>query len=326
MPTSKPSNLILSVVIPTTGERIDWLQRAVESALFGWQPNSIEILIVLNKNLEKLDTLNYIFANNSDIKILISSPSGASRARNLGLQKAKGDLVRFLDDDDYLYPKIAIKQCKELLISNADISSYAIDLINEDGQQTKTRYPIEENDCIIALSQPARLQIPLSFAYKTSVAQKCTWQENLNLAEDTVWLLNLLSTQNISWIRSNSVVGVWFQHNRSRLSRPRPTHMASIAVADALIKLSNSLSNSHPERNQAIAAGLWNCFIGGFKFNPTKWSQVGKQIILLDKASTPSSRIYKACYQMGLSPIASSWLFLPGFWLLLLIRFLFDKK
>ncbi len=316
---------ILSVIIPTVGQRPQWLERAVKSAIAGWSTSNIEVLIILNKNIKKENEIVQAFSEVTNVKVITALNHGVSHARNVGLDNAKGILIRFLDDDDYLFPDIAVEQCLSLLDSGADMSSYAITLIDETGIQSTIRYPIEEDDCVIALSLPTRLQIPLSFVFKKSSIQNCLWQENLNLAEDAVWLLNLMSMKELSWARSTKSVGVWFQHTQARLSHRRPTHIASSSVALSLIKLSQNI-NCNNARKKAIAAGLWRCFIDGFKYNPLKWSNIAKYASVLDYSSAPNSNIYIYSNRFGVSPLLLSWFLLPIFWGLHGLRLLFEKS
>lgn len=95
----------LSVIIPTIVKDYKLLERAVDSVLSN-RILDIEVVIVndnadaflLPENfLEKYSSNNIIIYQNEGIK-------GAGGARNFGVKKASGELITFLDDDDFLLP------------------------------------------------------------------------------------------------------------------------------------------------------------------------------------------------------------------------------
>src|SRR3546814_8284092 len=69
-----------------------------------------------------------------DIKVIRTETANVSLARNMGIVAAKGNMIRFLDDDDFLIPEIAHQQCMELWLSNADLSTYAGRIEDEFGR------------------------------------------------------------------------------------------------------------------------------------------------------------------------------------------------
>jgi len=98
---------MVSAII-TTKNRLELLKRAFKSVLKQTYSN-IEILIVDDNSndgtkeyceslLEKYDNLKYIYINEKD-------SNGANYARNMGIKKANGEYIAFLDDDDEWYPE-----------------------------------------------------------------------------------------------------------------------------------------------------------------------------------------------------------------------------
>lgn len=320
---------VVSIIIPTAGDRMSWLQRAVDSAIEGWNKDEVEILIVLNKNISALQLIEKMFEKKPEVKVLTSGTAGVSKARNVGLKHASGKLVRFLDDDDYLIPEIAIEQCKSLTISPLEISSYGISLIDSRDNQRGAIYPLDINDCVIALSLPNRLQIPLSFVFKRELIQECKWQEDLNLAEDAVWLLTVLHKKETTWIHSKKIVGIWFQHETLRLSRRYPTEFASMQVAQALINLSENLDKRQllfASRKAAIAKGLWQCYLDGYKYKPLKWIYFAKKAQELDIRSRPNSHAHRVLLNLGFSISLVTSLMLPTTFFFHLKRKIYEKK
>ena len=155
--------------------------------------------------------------------------ANVSAARNHGMSIAGGELVRFLDDDDFLIPDIAVKQCKELQDSDADVSSYAIRIEDESRNVYSTLTQPVTPDFVSGQLSESRIQIPLAHVYRKDLIQKIRWNEKYSVSEDILWLHTVSQQCRINWLKSDDVVGVWYQHAGSRLSyaflRMNPTKL-----------------------------------------------------------------------------------------------------
>lgn len=94
----------ISVIIPTYNPK-DYLWDCLESLeQQNLSKEYFEVIVVLNGEQEPYFSLiterkkNYSF----QLKLLYSTQNGVSRARNLGIEQAKGKYVCFLDDDDMI--------------------------------------------------------------------------------------------------------------------------------------------------------------------------------------------------------------------------------
>ncbi|RPA38332.1 glycosyltransferase family 2 protein [Shewanella frigidimarina] len=95
----------LSVIIPTTVKDSKLLERAIDSVLTNRELD-IEVVIVNDNSdtfllaenfLQKYSSNNISIYQNKGVK-------GAGGARNFGVKQASGELITFLDDDDFLLP------------------------------------------------------------------------------------------------------------------------------------------------------------------------------------------------------------------------------
>lgn len=117
----------ISVVIPTYN-RVRQLKQAVESVLAQTTPVG-EIIVVDDGSKE--DTRRELSAYGDLVTVLVQENSGASVARNLGMRRAKGEWIAFLDDDDMWLPEKTERQM-ELITANPSLglvycSDYAVD-------------------------------------------------------------------------------------------------------------------------------------------------------------------------------------------------------
>jgi glycosyltransferase involved in cell wall biosynthesis len=107
------SGPLVSIVIPCFN-RETLVGRAIESALA--QGPNIEIIVIDDGSTDSSPTKIASYPNVRSVRI---SNSGPSAARNLGLELATGQFVRFLDSDDRL-PTDAVKTLLEVVPQLAD--------------------------------------------------------------------------------------------------------------------------------------------------------------------------------------------------------------
>lgn len=111
-----------SVIIPLYNKE-NYIQNTIESAL-NQTFTDFEIIVVNDGSTD--GSLN-IVKNNKDSRIKTHSikNSGVSRARNIGIQKAKSDYIVFLDADD-LWEKNHLDELFKLLQAYPDCGIYAM--------------------------------------------------------------------------------------------------------------------------------------------------------------------------------------------------------
>jgi len=115
---------LVSVVIPTYG-RADYLEQAIASVQRQTYKN-VEIVVVddngngsliqkdVEKRVDKYQSSQFQY-------IVLEKNSGGAVARNVGIQKARGKWIAFLDDDDLLLPEYIEEMLKELCKSKNDV-------------------------------------------------------------------------------------------------------------------------------------------------------------------------------------------------------------
>lgn len=109
------SNIRVSVIIPTLGTRIHFLEEAIKSVdTQTFTPT--EIIIVNNGEVPFLN-LGAKFSSKIPVKIVDAAYRvGAPQARNIGAAISKSKILAFLDDDDFWSPSF-LKGCLEMLIA-----------------------------------------------------------------------------------------------------------------------------------------------------------------------------------------------------------------
>ena len=107
------SDTLVSVVIPTYN-RADDVCKAVDSVL-AQSHTAIEIIVVDDGSTD--NTQSVLSAYGPRIRVVTQKNSGPAIARNRGISVARGDIIAFLDSDDYWLPTKLARQVE--LLQNA---------------------------------------------------------------------------------------------------------------------------------------------------------------------------------------------------------------
>lgn len=95
------SNILVSIIVPMYNSE-KYIERCVKS-LINQSYKNIEIILIDDGSKDKTIEILKLYNNkDSRIKLYKKKNSGASSARNYGLEKCTGDYILFVDADDYI--------------------------------------------------------------------------------------------------------------------------------------------------------------------------------------------------------------------------------
>lgn len=134
--------MLVSVIIATYKRDIS-LKNAIES-IMKQTYEDIEIIVVDDNADEKwnykvkgiIDNINKI---HPIIYIKNEVNKGSAETRNIGIRKATGEYITFLDDDDIYLPKKIENQLNHMIDTGADYSVTDLELLNENGKRVEKR-------------------------------------------------------------------------------------------------------------------------------------------------------------------------------------------
>ena len=110
----KNDKVLVSVIIPCYN-LVRYLDQAIQSVLNQTYHN-VEIIVIDDGSTENIKVVTDQYPQ---VKYLYQDNQGPSAARNLGIRKSSGEILLFLDADDWLYPD-GIQKNLDFLNENRD--------------------------------------------------------------------------------------------------------------------------------------------------------------------------------------------------------------
>lgn len=124
---------LVSVVIPFYSG-LNWLKEALTSVVNQTYEN-IEVLVINDGSKEDINAVAEIYGH--DVKIINKANGGPASARNLGIEKASGKYIAFLDSDDLWLPDKLTNQISEMELNDYVWSQHSYEMFWNNSDKTK---------------------------------------------------------------------------------------------------------------------------------------------------------------------------------------------
>lgn len=303
---------LVSVIIPTHG-RSRLLERAIESCR-DVTPGCTEVIVVPNGGdaCTPKPTMDHDF----QVRVIESGEANANIARNVGLAAARGQFVRFLDDDDYLLGPGAFAQHLLAKDTMADVCSGQVRILDARGRILQTVVP-DGPDLASTVLAPSYGTLVTAHVYRRTFLQGLSWNPRRQYLQDVEWMHSLVRRSDPGWVVLAEPVGVWQHHNDERVSTGIPRKFPGLAltelqaIVDCTIKILSSQGRLNAPRSRAAAESLWHFAHHGFPFDPLHWSGVGAHALRLDPDSRPPAKLYRRRFWRNANPLFLEWCLLP---------------
>ena len=190
-------DVLISVIIPIYNVT-DYIDSCVESVV-NQTYKKIHILLIddgsTDDSAKKCDNWSI---RDDRVEVIHKENGGVSSARNIGIKKAKGDYVFFLDSDDYL-PLNAIENLVKNL--NRDVSVvignyYKVNHKNEIETHIKS---IKKSENLILFIANNLLWEPWGKLIKKKDIKKC-FDENIYVGEDLLFFVENFSSAKFNYV------------------------------------------------------------------------------------------------------------------------------
>jgi len=123
---------LVSIIVPVFNTEESLLEKCVNSLICQSYPN-IEIILVDDGSQSYTSILCDELAHNKRVEVVHKQNGGLSSARNAGLDVARGELISFVDSDDYLHPDSIRQMVDAHVRSDSDIVCMRSTIIDENG-------------------------------------------------------------------------------------------------------------------------------------------------------------------------------------------------
>lgn len=219
-------SILMTVVVPTYNLE-NYISKTLDS-LANQQYNNFEVIIVDDFSTDKTVTVaeRYVKLDSRFRVIKLSEHSGVSKARNTGIDAAKGGAITFVDGDDIVEPKFLQVMADGLTNPGFDmvIVGYRWGFRGAGALEKKGLVSVSKRDVFNSVNTRGNLigGYVWNKAFRLSIlkAKQIRFDETLDLAED------LLFTANYVYVTNNFLLDA--QPLYEKVSRPESTiHKAS---------------------------------------------------------------------------------------------------
>ena len=188
---------LISVVVPVYRVE-DYLDHCIQSIVEQTYPN-LEILLVDDGSPDKSGEICDRWAGrDSRIRVIHKQNAGAGAARNTALDMAEGDLIAFVDSDDYLHPNL-YAHLYSLMKDGVDIAECEIgitetdDLVMDDGTGAAIQICDTEEALRLHIQDEVFRQTPPNKLYRRACVGDIRFPEG-NLIDDEFFTYKVLGS------------------------------------------------------------------------------------------------------------------------------------
>lgn len=186
---------LISIIIPVYKVE-KYIRRCIDSVI-AQTYHDWELILVDDGSPDRSGVIcDEYAAKDSRISVYHKENGGVSSARNLGLDKAKGEWVTFVDSDDTILPD-CLNICVETIKrNNLDMLQYSFELVNPEGKpvgERTVRSGVLSFDEYVSNGSVAFSACSTFFKRESIIRNKLYFSENLKYAEDLQFTLRYMS-------------------------------------------------------------------------------------------------------------------------------------
>ncbi len=198
------TNPIVSVIVPIyNNDR--YLDNCIKS-IIGQTYQNLEIILIDDGSTDNSDKIiNNYAKKDSRIKTIHQKNAGQSAARNRGLKIATGDYISFVDGDDKIKPNF-IEKLLQPYLDNPTATAVSVcgihyKRLKQNSSSNVYINPIRKRRksesqkayILYLLAIDGRMYSSVNKLYQAKIVKRLTFDEKLNFAEDTKFVLDYLN-------------------------------------------------------------------------------------------------------------------------------------
>lgn len=210
---------LISIIVPVYNVE-QYLGRCLESVL-NQSYEKIEIIAVDDGSTDACSRILDEYAeSHNNIFVVHIENSGVSNARNVGLGYAHGEIIGFVDSDDYVHPDMYRVLYRSLKEKNADISCcqakwvFESEAISEDSEMNNESKQYSAKDGLQEILLGGE-SVVWRYLFKKKAILGLQF-ESFFIGEDAVFLVELMASRpDLRIVETNIVAYFWYQRRDS---------------------------------------------------------------------------------------------------------------
>lgn len=185
----------ISIIIPVYNAE-KTIRRCLESILTSKYEDYEVILIDDGSTDNSAAIISDYVSKDRRLKMITQLNAGPSSARNKGLELAKGDIIAFVDSDDYVRSDYLEQLSRAFEEKKADVVFFEFHRVTSDGVELSAHelpdIQPEYYKNLIALSEAEMFGYTWIKALRKEISRKVRFDEDMNLFEDEIFTCELL--------------------------------------------------------------------------------------------------------------------------------------
>ncbi|MEE3342814.1 MAG: glycosyltransferase family 2 protein [Bacilli bacterium] len=233
----------ISIIVPVYNSE-KFLDKCIQSVLNQSYQN-FELVLVNDGSTDNSLSIIEKYTKDNRIKLINKKNSGVSDTRNVGIEVATGDLIMFLDSDDYFEENYLYEMITELNNNNCELVISGLTYRDENYKLLKKQLytnktkKINFNDIILDMINTLYFSSCYKMLFKKSFLEEknIKFDKNLKYGEDTMFAYNLL--KNCSSIFYINSTGYNYVQNSSSVLHKNDLNSIIKYMDDSIFLLSN---------------------------------------------------------------------------------------
>ena len=142
-----PINPVFSLIMPSYNAEI-YIYCSIDTALAQSFPD-MELIIVNDGSTDGTQAvLDWYRERYPQVKTFYKENGGQATARNMGIEKAEGNYIAFMDNDDTLRPDMIERLYATIVKNDCDISMTSVYMLTGEKYEDMTSYPMTEDTAV----------------------------------------------------------------------------------------------------------------------------------------------------------------------------------
>lgn len=212
---------MISIIVPIYNSE-KWVGRCIES-LINQTYKNIEIILINDGSTDKSAQICKEYAEKDERIVFIDKENeGVSSTRNLGIKKAKGEFLQFVDSDDYIDPQMCEKLVKAITDADMVICGIRVwekGVILREPHLKQGEYILNENVGVYFELRKINLG-PCNKLYRKQKIVK-GFRAGLSLGEDTLFVLDYMRNVKRIAVLSDCLYNVVLDNQNSLNHQPK---------------------------------------------------------------------------------------------------------